>query len=499
MTQSSEWLAQRDPRCLGKDDMAELRELLLRDLEDMTGSRAADVQDEVNKFIASGRFTESNLARLQRRVRIRLGSKTARMGSRRSLGNPGDVVLQGGAETAREWPSNVGHRDRRRQGQKTVEQVEGTAPAPKSIAFATAPDISHEQSSKQTSADDQSLRWSELGKLKEKEAEADQRRKKEARQNAQREMRDVLKKQMELKEAQKRREAEQEQQLNKLQEEELARWRHDQDTKHRNAIHKIKQIEIERHSQSEDTFKIREAEREMKLDEDRRIVLRAERELEQERRAQQEKKQRMKQACRTLAEQQQKSPRCLQAEERQQRIQEEKKLTQQYDELMQVRQEREKLTAPRIREQPKTGPPQSKRRGEEIYYEEDVVMRIYHEAVAKAEEAERSKQDRLRAARSNNQDYLFSQIAERDMRKKNAFDQKSTLKAAAEAATTDFRELESRKASEKRSKYIDYRHELEKQMEEKKNKHLLADDEMNPIEKAINRRFVLDSRAKTGG
>lgn len=290
MTQSSEWLAQRDPRCLGKDDMAELRELLLRDLEDMTGSRAADVQDEVNKFIASGRFTESNLARLQRRVRIRLGSKTARMGSRRSLGNPGDVVLQGGAETAREWPSNVGHRDRRRQGQKTVEQVEGTAPAPKSIAFATAPDISHEQSSKQTSADDQSLRWSELGKLKEKEAEADQRRKKEARQNAQREMRDVLKKQMELKEAQKRREAEQEQQLNKLQEEELARWRHDQDTKHRNAIHKIKQIEIERHSQSEDTFKIREAEREMKLDEDRRIVLRAERELEQERRAQQEKK-----------------------------------------------------------------------------------------------------------------------------------------------------------------------------------------------------------------
>lgn len=498
MAQSSKWLAQRDPRCLGEDDRAELRELLLRDLEDITGSRNADVQDEVNKFIASGRFTESNLARLQRRVQTRLGSKTARTGSRYSLDNSAvsrDAISQNGAQTARELSSSVGHRGRRRQGEKTVERVEDTAPLSKSLALETAPERSHEQSSEQTSADD--LRWSELAKLKLKEAEAEQRQKKETRQNAQREMRDVLKQQMDLKEAQKRREAEQEQQLFQLQEAELARWRHEQDTKARNQFEKIKQLEMERYHQSEDTFKLREAEREKKLDEDRRIVLRAARELEQERCAQQEKKQRMKQAHAKMTSGM--TTKMSSAEERQQRIQEERKLTQQYDELMQARQERNKLTAPRIREQPKTGPPQSRRRGEEIYYDEDTVTRIYKEAVAKAEDAERAKQARLKAARSNNQAYLFKQIAERDMLKKSAFEQKGTQKAAAEAATAEFQEVESRKALEKRSKYIDHRLELEKQMEDKRKRQVLADDEMNQIEKAMNRRFFLESKAKSGG
>ncbi|CAJ1387163.1 unnamed protein product, partial [Effrenium voratum] len=92
-----------------------------------------------------------------------------------------------------------------------------------------------------------------------------------------------------------------------------------------------------------------------------------------------------------------------------------------------------------------------------------------------------------------NQAFLFQQIAERDHQKRVAEEMKNRQKAAAQAAAEEYRQAERRRAQDQKARNLQNRLELEGQMRSKKMMQTLREDEMSGAEKAINRRYVMDS------
>mmetsp|Transcript_101160 Transcript_101160/g.198505 ORF Transcript_101160/g.198505 Transcript_101160/m.198505 type:complete len:103 (-) Transcript_101160:19-327(-) len=98
--------------------------------------------------------------------------------------------------------------------------------------------------------------------------------------------------------------------------------------------------------------------------------------------------------------------------------------------------------------------------------------------------------------RQTNQDYLFQQIAERNKNREKALEQKRQQKLQAQAASEEHTEAERRRVDEARTKYLQYRDELEKQMEAKREAHKAktSEDQMTAAERAINRQLIKEAK-----
>jgi len=319
--------------------------------------------------------------------------------------------------------------------------------------------------------------------------------KREAKKNAQTEIRTYLQQQIDEKNSKKQRAAEAEKKFCEMQDAELERWKRDQVQKAEDRLHKVQQVVRDREAQAEEVFKRREAEREKKLDEDKCLVQRATREMELEQQAVAEKRHqsRLAQAA-WISEANQNKRKGHEA--RQIRIAEEQRILQDYAELMEKQEARRRAAKPKIREQSPEAHPRVKRKGEELYYDEAIVRRIHEETLAKAEQVELRKQERLKRERHQNQAFLSQQIAERNQQKRSALEQKGGQKTAAQQAADEARQTEKRRAQERRARYLQNRLELEGQMSSK-SKHKLQEDEMSRAEKAINRRYVIETFHKT--
>ncbi|CAE6959194.1 unnamed protein product [Symbiodinium natans] len=469
------WLLQNGTGSIAEPKKQELQGILLEDFDRLLGlssPRPAAVEEEIQLFLASGRASESNLGRLRRRVEARLA------GSSRSESNYSHItdrsVHASGCMSARETSSNRAFR-----GAATREAAGNLASRPLSAV-----------------PEDEMLRWSQVAKLAVKEAQLEEVRKKQAKKVAQKEMQDFLQRQIDQKTSAKMKAAEHEQRLFEVQQAELERWRRDQSVQAEERLRKVQQVVRDREVQSEEVSRKREAEREQKLEEDRRLVRRAEQEIESEKKAAQAKRELTKRAQQALVqevgEDQEKR-----SQARQRRIQEEKHALQEYAELLDKQEARKKETKPKIRDQAPALPPRVKKKGEELYYDQDIVMRIHNEAVARAEQADMTKQAKLKMERRKNQDFLFQQIAERDQQKRLMQEQKGGLKAAAQAAADEHRATENNKMYERRKKYLQYRLDLEGQMKSKQTAQNSVEDQMSGAEKAMNRRYVIEALQKT--
>mmetsp|Transcript_62851 Transcript_62851/g.147443 ORF Transcript_62851/g.147443 Transcript_62851/m.147443 type:complete len:479 (+) Transcript_62851:27-1463(+) len=465
------WLSLNGTGSLKEKNKQELQQILLKDFDQLLGleyPRPAAVEEEIQLFLASGRASESNLGRLQRRVEARLSSSQRSESNYTSRTDPSNY--RSGSATARESSSR--HREANKQLAGDPLASLGTVP------------------------EDELLRWSQVAKLAVKEAQLEQVHRKEAKKAAQKEMRDYLQQQIDHKTSKKKRAAEDERKFFEMQEAELERWKRDQTVQAEERLRKVQQVVKDREAQSEEVYRKREAEKEQKLEEDRRLVLRAAKEMQLEKEAAKERREQTKQAQIALVQEVGQDHE-KKSEARQRRIQEEKQILQEYVDLLDKQEARSKAMKPKIRDQLPSAPARAKRKGEELYYDEDIVMKIHNEALARAEQAEVSKQAQLKMARHKNQDFLFQQIAERDEQKRLVQEQKGNLKAAAQAAAEEHRLTEKHHLSERRRKYLQYRLELEGQMRSRKTAPQTLEDQMSGAEKAINRRYVFQALQKT--
>jgi len=447
-----------------------LRRVLLADLDrvlGLAGSAPPLVEEEVDQFLASGRVSDSNLHRLLRRTQARLLP-----GARSESGYSVHTSRTERSSRAPRAPS-VGSCQSAREPREPREKERATE------VMRSVPE-------------EEMLRWSQVAKLATKEAQLEELQKKEAKKHAQEEMRSYLLHQIDVKNSKRAKAAEDERKFHEIQEAELQRWKKDQVTQAEQRLKKVQQVIRDREAQSEEVYKRREAEREERLSEDKQQVQRATQELEREKSLMEQRKvqSRLAQSA-WVQEATQKKQKGN--EGRQQRIEEEKHILQEYAELLEKQEARRKANKPKIREQSPVAPTPRRRKGEELYYDEDIVMKLRKEALTREEQAEQNKQERLKMQRHQNQAFLFQQIAERDHQKRVAEEMKNRQKAAAQAAAEEYRQAERRRAQDQKARNLQNRLELEGQMRSKKMMQTLREDEMSGAEKAINRRYVMDS------
>lgn len=429
------------------------------------------VEQEVDQFLASGRVSEANLRRLLRRAEARL-------------------IIQG-------VHSDSGYSGATSARPRAAPQSARVSQAP-SAPRLTGPPSAREVSRgpPPTVPEDDLLRWSSVARLACKEAELEALQKREAKKHAQHEIRTHLQHQIDEKNSKRQKAEEDEKRFCEMQDAELERWKRDQTQKAEDRLRQVQQVIRDRELQSEEVFQRREAEREQKLMEDKRLVQRACREMEKEQQAVAERRQQSRLAQAAASQEaiqnKQKGPAA-----RQRRIDEEKQILQDYIDLLEKQEARRKATKPKIRDQSPSLPPRVKRKGEELYYDEELVRKIHAEAMARQEQAEVRKEERLKMERRRNQEFLSQQIAERDEQKRSVLEQKGGQKAAAQAAAEEARQSEKRRMQERRARYLQNRLELEGQMCNKKTLAKSREDEMSRAEKAINRRYVIESYQKT--
>ena len=313
------------------------------------------------------------------------------------------------------------------------------------------------------------LRWSQIAKLARKEAEIEETRKREARRIAQKEMRAFLQKQVDQKNLRQKEAAEDELEFFQMQKADLERWKQDQVTEAQNRLQQLQLVIRDRAVHTEAALQQREAERKRRSSEDRRLILRAARELELEKRAVEEKRHERRIAHTALVQEAALLGKKKGSEARAQRIEEEKQRLEEYSKFLEAQEARSKASKPRIRDQTPAAPPRAKRKGEEVYYDPEIVMKIRNEAMARAEEAELSKQEHLKMERHLNQAFLFQQIAEREeSRRRFTEEQKDHQRAAADAAAKEYEMAEQQRIEQQKMKNMEYRLELDRQIHLKK-------------------------------
>eukprot|EP00933_Yihiella_yeosuensis_P037850 TRINITY_DN31853_c0_g1_i2.p1 TRINITY_DN31853_c0_g1~~TRINITY_DN31853_c0_g1_i2.p1 ORF type:complete len:499 (+),score=124.99 TRINITY_DN31853_c0_g1_i2:100-1596(+) len=433
------------------------------------------VQEEVERFLHSGRISDSNLGRLERKVLTRLsGSQTSRTGSAYSC-TANSEFSHPGSLTARQ-----------RTGQVGPLQASGAT----AVSGAASPKQGQPQTF--TIPEDGLSKWSEVAKIAEVLARDKQAEEKEASNKRKKDMADYLQLQVELKKKQSELERKEERRLFTVQEAELNRWKQEQDAlasaKHQRAM----EVKKEREAQTAKNYTRREEERLKKLDEDQRLVQRINRELEAESQKMLAQKEEAKQRHLATARASLKG-KYTEAEIRQMRVAEEQKMMRDLAEVQDKIEARNKHVAVKHQNMDWVQP-KSKRRGEEIYYDEELVTKLYNESLARSTQAEQAKQERQKNERLANKEFLFKQMAERDTSRQEERAHKGNLKLAAQEATQAYLDQEKQKAEKQKDRYARYRQELEQQIMAKKLQDVLGEDEMSHAERAINKRILVEAR-----
>ena len=457
-----------NPGKLG-ESKAELRTRLLDEFDQcfgIQGARPSIVEAEVDHFLLNGRVSHSNLNRLQRRIQSKLGD--------------------GGR-------SESSYSARTERSQRSPSCLPDCASSCAPNAIRRGESICDAMPRVAEELEDDVLRWSHLAKLATKEAELEEERKREARRAAQEEMRAFLKEQVDQKQLRLKKAAEDEIEFFRLQQADLECWKQDQIKQAEERVRKMQQEVLDRNMQSEQALRAREAERQRRSSEDRRLILRAAKESELEKQAVEEKRRAFRKAQFAVAQRNSKNG----ADARQKRIEEERQTLQEYSRLLERQEARSKASKPRIRDQTPVAPQKAMRKGEEIYYDPDTVMKIQNEAAARAEQAELSKQERLKAEKQMHQAYLFQQIAEREAKRRRFIEEEKGGLKAAEAAAKEHEVAEQQRLQAQKLKSMEYRLELDRQIQLKKAVQQLKEDQMSGAEKAMNRRFVMEAMQKT--
>lgn len=343
--------------------------------------------------------------------------------------------------------------------------------------------------------EDEVLRWSNLAKLATKAAQLEDAQKREAQRKAQQQMRACLQEQVEQKTLRQKKDAEDEMKFFQSQTADLERWKQDQKKLAEERKEKMKQVVRDRKANTEEVLRSKEVERKRRSSEDRRLILRAAKEMELERQAVEERKHASQVAQSVLLQdiRAKKGPK----EARQLRIQEEKQALAEYSLLLERQEARSQESKPRIRDQNPAAPPQAARKGVELYYDPDTVMRIRNEALAREEQVDKEKEERQRTERQMNQAYLFQQIAEREEKKKVILEEEKDRLKAVEAAAKEHRVAEQQRLHAEKMKNCRYRLELDRQIRLKKTMQQFQEDEMSEAEKDMNRQYVMEAIQKT--
>jgi len=279
--------------------------------------------------------------------------------------------------------------------------------------------------------------------------EKDKVEKREKIKSAQENLRTYLDVQMKEKEQQKQALKEADTLLKQQQATQLEQWNREQQAKKDVMSQKTQAIQRERDEQTAVITKRREEERNRKLEEDHMTVTRAEQELNREK----------------------------------------DKILQKKIDNRRREQEAEKEVRAHMALKNLGSP------GREVYSEEN-IMKYIAVKNERAEEADRQKREMLKKKRTSNKDYIVAQIEEKERRKRQEMDQKGNALTVAQEVARDYMKTEDKRIQAMRTKNVQYRIELEHQIEAQKQGRspLNENDLMSDAERAINNDLLKEAQ-----
>lgn len=475
------WLSTHGQGKLTEEKRDALKGELLRDLAMRPGMQVGKaVEHEVDKFLESGRVSNTNLSRLERRVQARCsGALTAR-------GNNGDAASAGCSVS---------------------EFSVGTQPqAPKSARVRTPSSQSHSVGPRMPKTpmpvvpeqkllpDGPISKWSDVAKYSKALELQEEKDKHSTKRSHQQQMAKDLEVQMAMKKEQVKASKLEEQRVFEHQEAELERWKADQHMQQDEVRRRALQVEKERSMQNAENNRRKEEDRQQRALEESEMVDRAARELLQEKQMFTDRKVWSKtRQVQLLDGVQERKDR--EDAEKTTKIDEERRKVAEYRQMLEEQEIRNRQPRMPIRGENAVvrGPPGG-RKGEDFYTEENVMKQL-HAANEIADNEDQAKIKTSKDQKMQNQDFLFQQMVERNRNRDKAMEQKKNAKLQAQSATSEFLATERARIGEVGKKNVQYRVDLERQMASRRAAlpGRGAEDLMSSHEKAINQHLIQEA------
>eukprot|EP00928_Gymnodinium_smaydae_P096771 TRINITY_DN8613_c0_g1_i1.p1 TRINITY_DN8613_c0_g1~~TRINITY_DN8613_c0_g1_i1.p1 ORF type:complete len:537 (-),score=105.34 TRINITY_DN8613_c0_g1_i1:189-1799(-) len=504
-----------DQRQAANWQATDLRAKLMLDLhaagvEDLEGEV---VRQEVDRFLEHGRYSATNVDRLIRRVRGRATSSyrscstgssvTPRSARPRSCSaslcskSPSSRGSSGaysrgwkvGASNARDTWSDYESRhsvSSRRHGDDCVRNAAPRSSSsrsgwscPQSARSSSGPCSTHGRVEEQHrlttpcrpgtaraegSVEGSITTWSEVAKYAKRVEELEKRRTKDELRKRQVDIRQELLRQMEQKKERQCQAKEQEVSEFSRYKVEQERLEDIENARKMEYKQKVLKVAAERSEQVSHAQEARERELREKQAEDRHRVKVACRELEAEQRRAMHSKAKRQAALASMADETA-ARRFSEEEARRERYAQERKNVREYYTILELEEQRNRIQvlSPRGGEANEF-PVWPALKRDEGYYSEDSIARQLDDMMRAKDAAERERDQMQRMARKTNQDFLASQIAERDYKRREAAVHKGEQREEAKAASNAHNEAERARVVEQRKRNEDYRRELQQQM-----------------------------------
>jgi len=485
----SAWLAANSQGKLGATPERDaLRGDLLRELAMRPGIQVTSaIQQEVDKFLQAGRVSASNLSRLERRVTTRCSGAMSARGAGSGAASAADMSEFSVATRASKMEAPMSARVRTPASASQKSQSLG-APGARALTLNQVPE---EQS---LLPDGPISRWSEIAKYSRAVEYEEEKTKQQKKRREQAQMAKDLEVQIATKRAQSGSSKHEEQRFLEHQEVELERWKADQQEKQDSVRQRALLVQKERELQNAQNNRRREEEKQMAAEEEGRLVRRAAEQIDQEKD--------MISARKVVAKQRQsdlqkgmKEVRDRRQQDQEDKVAFERMKVQEYQDLLKEQEARNKQNIPSIRGVGAVikAPPGGKK-GREFYSEENVLKQLETKNMM-ADMAEQEKIKTKKEQKLSNQDFIFSQIAERNKNRERELERKKQSKTDAQVATEEYMSTEKRRIETAKDINERYRVDLEKQITAKKAKapDRNAGDFLSPNEKAVNRHLIQDA------
>lgn len=462
-----------------------LRGELLRDLAARPGIKVTSaIEQEVDKFLQAGRISASNLSRLERRVTARCSGALSARGADSGAASVAGVSEFSAASRASKMEAPLTAR---------VRTPVNTSLSIGGPAGAHAPTL-QQVPEQQLLPNGPISRWSEVAKYSRALEYDEAKTKQEKKRQQQQQMAKDLEIQIATKKAQSGSSKHEEQRLFEHQEVELERWKAEQQAKQDEVRRKALLVQKERELQNAENTRRREEEKQKWDEEEERLVRKAAQEIDKEKEILSARKAIAKQRQQDI-KQGMKETNDRREKDRQAKIDFERKKVQEFQDMLKEQEARNRQNIPVIRGVGSVikAPPGGKK-GAEFYSEENVLKQLETKNM-RTDMAEQEKIKTKKEQKLSNQDFIFSQIAERNRNRERELERKRQQKQEAQAATDEYLMAEKKRMETTKDKNGRYRVDLETQIAKNKSQapDRNAGDIMSPNEKAINQHLIQDA------
>lgn len=448
----SAWLSKNGEGIIEPAQEEELRNIVLAELADSGASEDA-LRAEVDQFIRNGRVSGTNLSRLRRRVERKAGSQSARGSQVGSIASRSE--FSEGALSAR--LSSRGGLSR---------------PMPGSSDYA---------------------KWSEVAQHQKLLEELDRQNAKTVKTAKQDKIRMELLEQMDYKVQKKAQMKTEDLRIFEHQKAEIQRFEAAETAKKDLLRKRTEDVNKERDAQTQLRDELKTQEFSQKMAEDRRLVKTAAADLARESKEAAEKKVHLVENMQIMAKEVGGLRAAAREEEKRKKVEWELLKVQEFRELSELQEKRNKQNIPKVRGVGTEAHPKSKRRGEEVY-NEDNIMRQLEEAIKQKDAADVRKEVSQRSMRQTNQDFLMQQIEERNQKRRDQETTKGEQRKQVQKASEQFFEAERGRIETQRMKNVQHRQELQLQITARKGVQKDDLNAMSDAEKSINRHLIDEAR-----